>query len=149
MGFPRQDHWSGLPFPSPGDLPGPGIRPRSPALMADSLPTELEGRSLVVQWVKNPPANQDTWVWSLGPEGPLEKKKATLSSILAWEILWTEKPGMLQSIASQKVRHNLVTKHARAQFTTGMLTAFWTLSSYAWLGSVLWVKWFESVQIEH
>ena len=41
MGFPRQEYWSGLPFPSPGDLPNPGIEPGSPALQADSLPTEL------------------------------------------------------------------------------------------------------------
>ena len=40
-GFFRQEHWSGLPFPSPGDLPDPGIEPGSPALQADSLPTEL------------------------------------------------------------------------------------------------------------
>ena len=38
MGFSRQGYWSGLPFPSPGDLPDPGIEPRSPALQADSLP---------------------------------------------------------------------------------------------------------------
>ena len=41
MGFSRQEYWSGLPFPSPGDLPNPGIEPRSPALQADSLPAEL------------------------------------------------------------------------------------------------------------
>ena len=41
MGFPRQEYWSGLPFPSPGDLPDPGIKPKSPALQADDLPTEL------------------------------------------------------------------------------------------------------------
>ena len=40
MGFSRQEYWSGLPFPSPGDLPNPGIKPRSPALQADDLPTE-------------------------------------------------------------------------------------------------------------
>ena len=40
MGFPRQEYWSGLPFPSPGDLPDPGIEPMSPALQADPLPTE-------------------------------------------------------------------------------------------------------------
>ena len=40
MGFSRQEYWSGLPFPSPGDLPDPGIEPRSPALEADSLPSE-------------------------------------------------------------------------------------------------------------
>ena len=41
MGFSRQEYWSGLPFPSPGDLPDPGIEPGSPALQADSLLTEL------------------------------------------------------------------------------------------------------------
>ena len=41
MGFSRQEYWSGLPFPSPGDCPDPGIEPRSPALQADSLPTEI------------------------------------------------------------------------------------------------------------
>ena len=43
LGFSRQKHWSGLPFPSPGDLPDSGIEPRSPALQADSLPFELPG----------------------------------------------------------------------------------------------------------
>ena len=40
MGFSRQEYWSGLPFPSPGDLPDPGIEPRSPALQADALTSE-------------------------------------------------------------------------------------------------------------
>ena len=40
MGFSRQEYWSGLPFPSPGDLPNPGIEPRSPALEADALTSE-------------------------------------------------------------------------------------------------------------
>ena len=44
MGFSRQEYWSGLPFPSPGNLPNPGIKPRSPASQADSLPTELQGK---------------------------------------------------------------------------------------------------------
>ena len=41
MEFSRQEYWSGLPFPSPGELPDPGIKPRSPALQADALPSEL------------------------------------------------------------------------------------------------------------
>ena len=41
MGFSRQEYWSGLPFPFPGDLPDPGIEPGCPALQIDSLPTEL------------------------------------------------------------------------------------------------------------
>ena len=44
MGFPRQEYWNGLPFPSPGDLLDPGIEPGSPALQADPLPTELRGK---------------------------------------------------------------------------------------------------------
>ena len=48
LGFSRQEHWSGLPFPSPGDLPDPGIEPRSPALQANSLPTELQGKTYIV-----------------------------------------------------------------------------------------------------
>ena len=44
MGFSRQGYWSGLPFPSPGDLPDPGIEPRSPALQADALPSEPPGK---------------------------------------------------------------------------------------------------------
>ena len=44
MGFPKQEYWSGLPFPSPGDLPDPGIKLESPALQADSLWTEPPGK---------------------------------------------------------------------------------------------------------
>ena len=46
MGFPKQGYWSGLPFPPPGDLPNPGIEPRSPALQAECLPTEPPGKPL-------------------------------------------------------------------------------------------------------
>ena len=48
LGFPRQAKWSGLLFPSPGDLPDPGIKPGSPALQADSLPSEPPGQAFVV-----------------------------------------------------------------------------------------------------
>ena len=44
VGFSRQEYWSGLPFPSPGDFPNPGTEPRSPALQADSLMTDLQGK---------------------------------------------------------------------------------------------------------
>ena len=52
------------------------------------------------QTVKNPPAMQETWVQSLGQKDPLEKGMAPHSSVLAWEIPWTEEPGGLQSIES-------------------------------------------------
>ena len=56
--------------------------------------------------VKNPPAIQETQVQSLDGEDPLEKEMATHSSILAWRILWTVKPGGLQSMGSQRVGYN-------------------------------------------
>ena len=56
--------------------------------------------------VKNLPAKQKTWVRSLGGEDPLEEVVATHSSILAWEIPWTAKPGGLWSTGSQRVGHD-------------------------------------------
>ena len=49
MGFPRQEHWNGLPFPSPGGLPRPGIEPKIPALQADSLPLAPPGKPQIKQ----------------------------------------------------------------------------------------------------
>ena len=57
--------------------------------------------------VKNPPAMWETWVRSLGREDPLEDGMATHSSILAWKISWTEKPGGLRSTGLQRVEHGL------------------------------------------
>ena len=88
MGFSRQEYWSGLPFPSPGNFPNPGIKSRSPALQADSLPTELQGKPIIIQVaqlhkfkrasqvalvVKNPRASTrdykrhgfTAWVWKI------------------------------------------------------------------------------------
>ena len=62
--------------------------------------------SLVAQMVKNPPAIQETRVQSLGREDPLEKEMATHSSILAWELPWTEESGGLQSMGSQRIGHD-------------------------------------------
>jgi len=62
--------------------------------------------SLVVQTVKNLPAMLETQVRSLGWEDPLEKKMTAHSSILAWRITWTEEPGRLQSMRSQRVGHD-------------------------------------------
>ena len=58
---------------------------------------------------------QETWAQSLGWEDPLEKEMATHSRILAWEILWTEEPGGLQSLGSQRVRYDLATKQNQEQ----------------------------------
>ena len=60
--------------------------------------------------VKNLPIKQEMHVQSLGQEDPQERKTATHSSILAWRIPWTEDPGGLQSMESQRVEHNLATR---------------------------------------
>ena len=72
--------------PGLGRYPGEGI----------GYPTQYSWSSLVAQLVKNLPAMWETWVWSLGWEDPLEKRKVTHSSILAWRIPWT-----IQSVGSQ------------------------------------------------
>ena len=60
MGFSRQEYWSGSPFPSPGDLPNPGIEPGSPALQADSLLTELQSHvDLMCSSLKKCDSNSD------------------------------------------------------------------------------------------
>ena len=83
MGFPRQEYWSGLPFPSPGDLPKPGIKPGSPVLRADTLPSE-------------PPRLQKA-----GLLGPRER---TLPKAELWEVLRPEhvppQPGCESTAAS-------------------------------------------------
>ena len=62
-----------------------------------------DGASLIAQMVKNLPAMQETRVQFLGRQDPLEKGMATHSRILAWRIPWTEEPGRLQSMGSQRV----------------------------------------------
>ena len=97
MGFSRQEYWSGVPLPSPYGLQTPDLSSLSPQLLSC-------WSSLVAQLVKNPPAMRETWVWSLGSEDPLEKGKATHSSILAWRIPWT-----LSSLGSQRIWEDWVT----------------------------------------
>ena len=65
--------------------------------------------SLVAQMVKSLPAMQETLLQSLGREDSLEKEMATYSRILAWEIPWTEEPGGLQSMGSQRIGHDWMT----------------------------------------
>ena len=84
------------------------IIPDEPKLSCVNIILYLRA-ALVAQTVKNLPAMQETWVWSLGGENPLEEEMATYSSILAWRISWTEEPGGLQSTGSQRMGHNPVT----------------------------------------
>jgi len=80
--------------------------PNKVTLTVSRMWTCLLRASLVAQTVKNPPAMWETWVRSLGQGDPLEKGMATHSSILAWEIPWTEEPSGVQSMESQRVGHN-------------------------------------------
>ena len=69
--------------------------------------------SQVAEWLRTclpMQETQETRVWPLGQKDPLEKKTTTHPSLLAWEIPWTEKPGRLQSMGSQRVKHNWATK---------------------------------------
>ena len=77
-----------------------------PLRILDFFGMTLSSLSLVAPLAKNLPAVQETQVQSLGWEDPLEKEMATHSSVLAWEIPWTEEPGRLQSMRSRKVRGN-------------------------------------------
>ena len=99
MEFSRQEYWSGLPFPSPGDPPDPGVKPRfkprSPALQADALPSEPPGEPTHTYY--------------------MEKEMSTHSSILVWRIPWTEEPGGLLSMGLHSIGHewnDLVCMHA-------------------------------------
>ena len=78
-------------------------KPQSFSLSSSTL---YLGASLVAQTVKRLLAMRETQVRSLGWEDPLEKEMATHSSTLAWKIPWTEEPGRLQSVGSQRVGHD-------------------------------------------
>ena len=88
---------------------------------------EREMGFLVAQMVKNLPAMWETWVWSLGWENPLEKRMSIHSSILAWDIPWTEEPGGLQSMGLQRVGHNWVTNRYIWNMDMNIL---WTVALY-------------------
>ena len=64
--FSGQDYWSGLPFPSPGDLPNPGIKPKSPALQADSLLTGLQGKPKETRDLQRKPTKTNHRKWQDG-----------------------------------------------------------------------------------
>ena len=76
--------------------------------------------------IKNSPAMQETQVQFLGWEDPLEKGMATHSSILAWEIPWTEESGGLQSMGSRRVRQDLATKQQQTRLSSFRLYDFFT-----------------------
>ena len=95
-----------------------------------SYPYDTLWASLVAQMVKNLPAMQDTWVWSLGQEDPLEKGKATHSSMPAWRIPWTEEPAGY-SPWGHRVRHDWATN------TSLSLRCTWFFFSGFWVGMLI------------
>ena len=82
--------------------------------------------------VKNLPANEEMWVQSVGQADPLEEGMATHSSTLAWRIPWTEEPGGLQSVGSQRVRHDWATKQQQQTLscTGSVLGGFGSILKY-------------------
>ena len=82
--------------------------------------------SLLAQMVNNLPTMQDTWVWSLGQEDPLEKEMAIHSSTLAWKMPWTEEACGLQSMESQRVGHDWAT-------SLSLLTLLRACTLHKWL----------------
>ena len=90
MGFPRQEYWSGLPFPSPGDLPSPGLEPGSSALQADSLPCPLPSSIIMYiqhNYVETVYTMQCVWCWpSPANECPFTHSQSVQNSLLlqAW-----------------------------------------------------------------
>ena len=82
------------------------LKNRDITLSTKVHPVKARLTSLVAQTVKCMPTMRETWVRSLGGEDSLEKEIATHSSTLAWKIPWTEEPGRLQSMGSQRVGHD-------------------------------------------
>ena len=95
------------------------------------LHSSLCDSSLVAQMVKHLPTMWETQVRSLSRKDPLEKDLSTHSSILAWRIPWTEEPGKLQSMGSQRVRHDWVT--SLSFFLYRILAQFYPCDSGQWL----------------
>ena len=98
MGFPRQEHRSGLPFPSPRDLLDPGIEPRSPALQADSLPSETPGK----------PKNTGVGSLSLAPGDLLYPGMEPGSLALQVNSLSAELPGQSDAIYREPAMYKFV-----------------------------------------
>ena len=133
MGFSGQGYWSGLPCPPPGDLPNPGIEPRSPTLQEDPLLSEPPGKYIEVcihiyngtplqhSCLENPTDRGAWWAEVHGvvksrtrlSDFPfafhfhsLEKEVAPHSSVFAWRIPGTGEPDGLPSMGSHRVRHD-------------------------------------------
>ena len=116
MGFSKQEYRSGLPFPSPGDLPNPGIEPRSPALQADALPS------------RPPSKMQQNFVWlsRQGLRGPYSFRICSLGIWLPWTEAWGILPKRTQSISADSLSehwsvHEAISEQPKPQTAKGSL----------------------------
>ena len=127
MGFPANlaHKESACNAGDPGSIPGPG---RCPGEGIGHW-FQYSWASLVAQIVKNLPAMRETWVQSLGWEDPLEEDMQPTTVFLSGESLWTEEPGGLQSMGSQRVGHDWATKHSTAQIAERWFRAIKEMNS--------------------
>ena len=104
MGFPREEYWSGLPFPSPENLPNPGIEPVSPALSPPYIhfPGGASGKEPTCQYRRTKVCRFDPWVRKI----PWRRAWHPTPVFLLAQYPWTEEPVRLQSIGSQRVGHD-------------------------------------------
>ena len=124
MGFSRQEYWSGLPFPSPGDLPDPGIEPRSPALEADALTSEPPGKpSLRGCTERNTEASvwgscsrYITWTYSRGNSRSIQTGGCSKNN----------ESVTFKSVRVMKVEESLGTVHDCENMTSHWNARFWT-----------------------
>ena len=108
MGFSRQEYWNGLPFPSPGDLPSPGIEPRSPTLQAEALTSEPPGKPQLIA-VPDYKLTCPSTGWTQLASFCLAffgLQHFGLEVVSTWKIPWTEEPGGLQYMGSLRVGHD-------------------------------------------
>ena len=95
---------------------------------------------------------QGMWVWSLGWEDPMKTEIATDSCILAWKLRWTEEPGRLQSMVSQRVRHDLECRHLIVEASlvaqkVKNLPTVWETGFDPWVGKIPWRREWLSIPI--
>ena len=95
MGFSRQEYWSGLPCPPPEDLPNPGIKPRSPALQEDALPSELPGKYIIL--LEEAKFKNSSW--------PAIKKEVDRRDIICSVDIYLENPLCQDVVISKLIRY--------------------------------------------
>ena len=115
MGFSRQEYWSGLPFPSPGDLPDPGIKPGSPALEADTLTSEPPGKEIESKYLTMHQTASNTELYDMKFSSYWSWKKQRFKKDVSYDMLPEPNPQ----------------KHWRSHFRFFLFS----LSTYTWLDS--------------